>query len=108
MRMSCGRSDGEPTNQGSQMPRKYAALDRTAAGTIYYNRLEYGRLLRDFCAELRPCVGLLLAKAKPHSRAFPGVPSRFSVSRAFLSLVQVRKSCHKQVRGATPFRRGIA
>jgi hypothetical protein len=108
MRMSCGRSDGEPTNQGRQNPRKCAALRLPPAEAIYYNRLEYSRLFQVFYAAARSCTCLPLETARPHCHALPGVPSRFSVSRAFLSLVQVRKSCHKQLWGLTPFRRGIA
>ena len=108
MRMSCGRSDGEPTNQVRQIPRKYATLHQPPSEAIHYNRLECSRMFRAVYAAARSCVCLLSATAKPHSHVFPGIPSRFSVSRAFLSLVQVRKSCHKQVRGATPLRWGIA
>jgi hypothetical protein len=108
MRMSCGRSDGEPTNQADEVSRNCALPRRPSSQPVGYNRLESSCLLCVYYAAAHSCICLLRATAKPHSHAFPGVPSRFSVSRAFLSLVQVRKSCHKQLWGVTPFRRGIA
>jgi hypothetical protein len=108
MRTSCGRSDGEPTNQVRRIPRKDAALHQAPPETFYYNRLEYNGWFRLVYVAGRLYVRLLLTAAAPDAAGNRGACGQIHGSRGFLSLVQVRKSCHKQVRGVTPLRRGIA
>jgi hypothetical protein len=108
MRRSCGRSDDEPTKQARQIPRKYATLHQPPSEAIYYNRLEYSGWFHLLCAAGRRFVRLLLTAAAPGAADNRDAFSYIPASRAFLSLVQVRKSCHKQLWGVTPFRRGIA
>jgi hypothetical protein len=108
MRMSCGRSDGELTSQGRQIPREYASLHQAPSEAIYYNRLEYSGCFRLPYATGCRFVRLLLTATSAAVADHRGARHQIPVFRGFLSLVQVRKSCHKQVRGVTPFRRGIA
>lgn len=108
MRTSCGRSDGEATNRAGKIPRKYTALHRAPSEAIYYNRLEYSRCFRLLYVAGRRFVHLLLTASAPDAAGNRGAWGQIRGSRVFLSLVQVRKSCHKQVRGVTPLRRGMA
>jgi hypothetical protein len=108
MRMSCGQSDGEPTNQGRKVLRNLASSHHSATAAIYYNRLEYNVRFRRFCAGVRSSACSPLAAANSPSRDAVAARTQIPASRAFLSLPQVRESCHKQLRGVTAFRRGIA
>jgi len=108
MRTSCGRSDGKPANQATEIPRAYAFLRRLSPYTDYYNRLESSRRFRLLCAAARLSSRLLSAVAIPPDRIASGASRRFSASRPFLSFPQGRESCHKQFWCVTPFRRGIA
>jgi hypothetical protein len=108
MRMACGRSGGEPTNKAREIPRTHASPRIPSVQSNYYNRLEYRRWFRLWYAAARFIQRLLVVLRWQSSRVVPGAPILLSKPQAFLSLVQVRKSCHKQVWGATPFRRGIA
>src|SRR5271163_2212154 len=103
MQMSCSRSDDRPRNAASETPRKSTAPSRPPLGAKYYNRLEFNRLIRPLYAAAHSSLHLLSAAAKSKIRATSGAPNRFSPSRAFLSLVQVRESCDKQIRGVIPF-----
>jgi hypothetical protein len=108
MRMSCGPSDGEPTNPASEVSRRDAFPHQTATAAIYYNRLEYRRSFRLLYAVNRPSDCLPFAAANPASCSVAAAPNRIAASRPFLSLVQGRELCHKRFRGITTFRRGIA
>jgi hypothetical protein len=108
MRMSRGWSDGKSTNQALEIPRTHASLRIPSVQSNYYNRLEYHRWFRLLYAAARFIQRLLAMLRWRSSRVVPGAPLLLSKPQAFLSLVQVRKSCHKQVWGVTPFRRGIA
>jgi hypothetical protein len=108
MRTSCDRSDIKPKNRAREFLRAYASFVQPASGAINYNRLEYGaqfgrrRALPHFFLRLRPEA----ARARGPIADCP--PNPAAASRAFLSLVEVPKSCHKQGWRVTPFRRGIA
>src|ERR1700679_4117090 len=108
MRMSCDRSDGEPTTQAKGVTRRLASLRRFPAGARYYNRLEYGPGFRRLYAAARSSHASPLAVAHALSRDVVAAPSQVLRPRAFLSPLQVRESCHKQLRGVTPCRRGSA
>jgi hypothetical protein len=108
MRMSCGRSDGEPPNQACATRRACASARRSPAEPDYYNRLEYGRAFRLFGAARGAAVRWLPAAAEANAADDRDAFGQIPASGAFLSLLQVRKSCHKQLGGVTPFRRGIA
>ena len=108
MRTSCGRSDGEPTNRATEIPRAYASHGRLSPHTDYYNRLEYSRWFRLLYAAARSSIFLLRMPVRRTSGVVAGAPREISAPQAFLSLPQARESSHKQFWGATPFRRGIA
>ena len=108
MRTCCGRSDGEPTNQAREGARRHASPQQSAPAAIYYNRLEYSVRFRLCYARARSSVGSPFAVANPPRRDDAAAPGQIPTRRAFLSLPQVRESCHQQLWGATPFRRGIA
>jgi hypothetical protein len=108
MRMSCGRSDGESANQAREIPRTRGSSRRAHSQSNYYNRLEYCRWFRLLYAATRSILRLLAALPHPSGLVAPGTPIRLAKSEAFLSLVQGRQSCHQQLWGVTPFRRGIA
>jgi hypothetical protein len=108
MPMPCGRSDVEPSNQAAEALRAQASSRPPLSASKYYNRLEYlcsfGLL---YCA-VRSILRLLSALPHPPTLATSGTPIRLAKPQAFLSLVQGRQSCHQQLWGVTPFRRGIA
>ena len=108
MRMSCGRSDGEPTNQAREIPRAQASSRRSLSASNYYNRLEYHRSFCFLCSSARFMHRMLAELPRRSSPVAPHTPLRLSKPQAFLSLVQGRQSCHQQLWGVTPFRRGIA
>ena len=108
MRTSCGRSDGEPTNQTTEIPRAHASSHRPWTHTDYYNRLEYIRWFRLPDAATRSSVFGLPLAVKPPSAVVAGASGEISAPQAFLSLPQGRESSHKQLWGVTPFRRSIA
>jgi hypothetical protein len=108
MRTSCGRSDGEPTNQTTEIPRASACSHRPSPHTDYYNRLEYIRWFRLLYAATRSSAFRLPLAVKPPIRLVAGASGEISVPQAFLSLPQGRESFHKKLWGVTPFRRGIA
>src|SRR5271155_1522979 len=97
MRMSCGRSDGEPSNQLAETPWACTSHHERPSARIYYNRLEYSRWFRFFYATAHSSVCLSSAAVKPTSYVATEASIRIYLPRAFLSLVQVRKSCHKQL-----------
>jgi hypothetical protein len=107
MRTSCGRSDGEPTTQAKEVTRWPASARNFPSAAIYYNRLEYDVGFRFFCAAARSSAGSPLVAANPPSRDVAAAPSPIDTPWAFLSLLQVRESCDKVLRGVTPIRRGI-
>jgi len=108
MRTSCGRSDGKPTNQATEIPRAYAFLRCLSLCTDYYNRLESSRKFRLLYAAKRPSIFLLSTAANPPSAVVSRALHEISAPRPFLSFPQGRESCHKRFRVVTPFRRGIA
>ncbi len=108
MRTSCGRSDGEPTNQAREVSRSHVFPRQFPVATIYYNRLEYGLMFRPFYVEARSSHRLPFAAANLSKRDAAAAPKRIPARRAFLSPPQVRESCHQQLWGVTPSRRGIA
>jgi hypothetical protein len=108
MRTSCGRSDDEPANQARETPWVHASSLRAVSQSSYYNRLEYGCWFRLLYTAARSIPRLLTALLHPSTLAALGTPIRSPKPQAFLSLVQGRESCHKQLWGVTPFRRGIA
>jgi hypothetical protein len=108
MRMSRGQSDDEPANQVARMPRTRASATHSLSTAIYYNRLESCRSFRLLYAASRASVCTPIADANPSSRDAAVAPNHILASRTFLSLVQGRESCHKQLWGVTPFRRGTA
>jgi hypothetical protein len=108
MRTSCGRSDGESTNQATEIPRAYAFSRRLSPHTDYYNRLESSRRFRLVYAVTRSSFFRLPMAVKPPNSVVGGAPGEISAPQAFLSPPQGRESCHKQLWGVTPFRRGIA
>src|SRR5579863_6394977 len=109
MRMSCGRSDGKLTNQAKESPRAYASPRQRSRRVLHYNRLESGGEFRLLYASACPSVRSLPLAAKPQRRVVDAAFSRVSVApRTFLSPPQGRESCHTQIWGVTPFRRGTA
>ena len=108
MRMACGRSDGNPTNQTREIPWSQTSSRRVVFQSNYYNRLEYRRPFRLICAATRSILSLHAALTQPSGPVAPGTHIQQAKSQAFVFLVQVRESCHKQLWGVTPFRRGIA
>jgi len=108
MSTSCGRSDGEHTNQATEIPRACAFLPRLSPRTDYYNRLEYSRWFRLLCAAMRSPSYLWSMAVELASQVVTGALHEIFAPRPFLSLLQGPESCHKQFWGVTPFRRGIA
>jgi hypothetical protein len=108
MRTSCGRSDGEPTNQATEIPRAHASSHRLLPPTNYYNRLESSRWFRLLYAAPRSPGFPSAMTVKLLSSLTAGAPHKISAPQAFLSLLQGRESSHTQLWGVTPFRRGIA
>jgi hypothetical protein len=108
MGTSCGRSDGEQTNQATEIPRAYAFLPRLSPRTDHYNRLECSRWFRLVYAAMRSPSYLLSMAVRRPSRVVTGALHEIFAPRPFLSLLQGPESCHKQFWGVTPFRRGIA
>jgi hypothetical protein len=106
--MSCGRNDGEPSNQPREIPQAQAFSPRPVSRLDCYNRLEYYRLIRFLHAGVRYVRRLLAPPTHPSARLHLGTPSPPMKPRAFLSLMQGRQSCHQQLWGVTPFRKGIA
>jgi hypothetical protein len=108
MRTSCGRSDGTPTSQATQIPRTCTFLRRLLLRTDYYNRLESSRRFRLLYAAKRPSVFPSSTAARPVSGVALMALAAIWASQPFLSLPQARESCPEQFWGVTPFRRGIA
>jgi hypothetical protein len=108
MGTSCGRSDGEHTNQATEIPRAYAFFPRLSLRTDYYNRLECSRSFRFLYAAMRSLIYFSSMAVKRSSRVVAGALHEIFAPRPFLSLLQGPESCHKQFWGVTPFRRGIA
>jgi len=108
MRTSCGRRDGEPTKQARENPPVHASSLRPVSRSVYYNRLEYRYWFRLLCAVGCDILRFRTALSHAFALAALGTPIGPAKPRAFLSLVQGRESCHKQLWGVTPFRRGIA
>jgi hypothetical protein len=108
MRTSCGRSDGEPTKQTTEIPRAFASSRRLSPPTDYYNRLEYSRWFRLLCAAARSSIFLSAVAVKPPSGVVTDECGEISAPQAFLSLPQGRESSHQQLWGITPLTRGIA
>jgi hypothetical protein len=108
MGTSCGRSDGEHTNQATEIPRACAFFPRLSPRADYYNRLECGRWFRLVCAAMRSPIYLLTMAGKLSSQVVAGALHEIFVPRPFLSLLQGPESCHRQFWGVTPFRRDIA
>src|SRR5580704_15115768 len=108
MRTSCGRSDDEPADQARETPWVHGASLRALSQSNYYNRLEYCRSIRLLHAAVRSVRRLLAPPTHPSTRLVLGTPIRLTKPRAFLSLMKGRQSCHRQLWGVTPFRRGIA
>jgi hypothetical protein len=108
MGTSCGRSDGEHTNQATQIPRAYEFLPRLSPRTDHYNRLECSRWFRLLYVAMRSPIYLLSMAVKPSSQVVAGALHEIFAPRPFLSLRQGPESCPKQFWGVTPFRRGIA
>lgn len=108
MRMSCGRSDGEPTKRAREIPWSQACSHRIFYQSNYYNRLEYWRSFRLIRAAMRSILSLHAALTQPSGQVAPGTHIQEAKPQAFLSLVQGRKSCPKQIWRVTPFRKGIA
>ena len=108
MGTSCGRSDGEQTNQATEIPRACAYLPRLSPHTDYYNRLECSRWFRLLYAATRSPISLLSMAVKLSSQIVAGALHEIFAPRPFLSLLQGPESCHKRFWGVTPFRRGIA
>ena len=107
MRMSCDRGDGEPSKRAKEVTRRLAAARRSAAA-IYYNRLEYAVRFRLFCAAARSSLASPLAVANPPGCDVAAAPSQIHTPGTFLSPLQVRESCPKQLRGVILLRRGSA
>ncbi len=108
MRTSCGRSDGEQTNQATEIPRAGDFLCRLSPPADHYNRLESGRRFRFLYAANRSSIYLLSTAAKPTRGAVSGALYEISAPQPFLSFPQGRESCRQQIWRVTPFRRGIA
>jgi hypothetical protein len=108
MRMSRGRSDGESINQSEEVLRAHASLRQPSIESNYYNRLEYRRCVRLLYATTSSIDRSFSAPPQPVSLLARGQSMQLSKPQAFLSLLQVRESCHKQFRGVTLIRRGIA
>jgi hypothetical protein len=108
MGTSCGRSDGEHTNQATEIPWAYAFLPRLSPRTDYYNRLECSRWFRLVYAAKRSPIYLLSMAVKLSSEVVAGALDEIFAPRPFLSLLQGPESCPKPFWGVTAFRRGIA
>jgi hypothetical protein len=108
MRMSRGRSDDESTNRSEEVLRAHASLRQPSTESNYYNRLEYRRRVRPLYATTWSIVRTFSAPLQPSSLVARGPSMQLSKPQAFLSLQQVRESCHKQFWGVTLIRRGIA
>jgi hypothetical protein len=106
--MSCGRRNAEVTNQAAEVPRARASSRRAFSQSNHYNRLEYRRWFCLLYAAVHSIFRQLSAPLRRSRRVAAGTHVQLAKPQAFLSLVQVRESCHKQVCGVTPFRRGIA
>src|SRR5580700_4830227 len=97
MRTSCGRSDGKPTQQATEIPRAGDCLCRLSPPAAQYNRLEFSRRIRSLCAANRSSICLLSTAAEPPRGPLPGVLHEISAPQPFLSFPQARESCRKQV-----------
>jgi hypothetical protein len=106
--MSCGRNDGEPSNQAREIPQARPFSQWPVSQLDYYNRLEYYRSNHLLYAPVRSVRRLLAPPTHPSTRLVSGTPVRLTKPRAFLSLVQGRQSSHQQLWAVTPFRRDIA
>lgn len=107
MRVFCVRGDAEPRNRSEKIPEWNASVNELPTSAAYYNRLDFRLLNRVFRATtLLPQSTRAAAKKNGCDDSL--VRGKSLASPAYVLRMSGGKSCNKQVRGVTRFRRGIA
>ena len=107
MRVFCVRGDAEPRNRSEKIPEWNASVSELPTRAAYYNRLDLRLLNRVFRATtLLPQSTRAAAKKNGCDDSL--VRGKSLASPAYVLRMSGGKSCNKQVRGVTRFRRGIA
>jgi hypothetical protein len=102
---SCGRSDAEARNQAGEISRM-RVRDRTLLGAAHYNRLDIWPPIHHIPVTGHSSRASVSVAFNPKGCRERRAPGKAPASRVFLSLVEERKSCHKQGRGVARFPRG--
>jgi hypothetical protein len=108
MRMSCDRSDVQLENQMRQIQNTSVSGGVRLPSAVYYNRLEYKSASSSSPRDTQFLFRFPAMTAMARNFGDPKKLGNNYTPRAYLSLARGPKSCDKQDRGYTPFRRGIA
>jgi hypothetical protein len=102
---SCGRSDAEARNQAGEFP-SMRATDRTLLRVAYYNRLDSRPPIHHSPAMAHFSFASVSVAFNLKGCGKRRVSCEAPAPQVFLSLVEERKSCHKQGRDVARFPRG--
>jgi hypothetical protein len=108
MRKSCGRTEAKVKNQMRQIQNSAVFGGVRLPSADYYNRLDCKSATCSFLLEAQFMFRFPAMTAMAYNFGDTKNLGNNYTPRAYLSLARGRKSCDKQHRGGTPFRRGMA